>query len=99
MPTPHCYSKSKAKPSTPKNLRLLFQTCVYFCKRHMTLRSSKRLDLFPKFTNGLPIGEMPLMPRCIILWGTAHHHNKPLSIKITEVLNEHVEAFRPKLVV
>ena len=32
------------------------------CNGIMTLRSRKRLDLFPKFTNGFPIGEMSLMP-------------------------------------
>ena len=65
----------------------------------MAFRGHKLLDFLSKFADGFAVVEMPLMPRCIILWRTAHHHDKPLGIKIAEMVNKNVETFGTKLVV
>ena len=57
------------------------------------------LDFFTEFTNGLVGGEMPSVPSGVILWGTAHHDDKPLGVKIAKVFNENIEAIGAKLVV
>ena len=65
----------------------------------LAFRGWKFLDLLAKFADGFTVAKMPLMPCCIILRRTTHHHDKPFCVKITEVVNKNVETFGSKLVV
>ena len=69
------------------------------CHRALAFRCGKLLDLLAKFSDGFPVIEVPLMPCCVILRRTTHHHDKPFSVKITKVVNKNIEAFSAKLVV
>ena len=68
-------------------------------RRVWSFRGYKLLNLLAKFADGFTVIKMPLMPRCIILWRTTHHHDEPLSVKITEVINKNIETFSSKLAV
>ena len=67
--------------------------------RGLAFRSYELLDLLAKFADGFTVVEMSLMPCCIILWRTTHHHDEPFRVKIAEVVNKNVETFGTKLVV
>ena len=69
------------------------------CHIALAFRCGKLLDLLAKFSDGFPVIEVPLMPCCVILRRTTHHHDKPFSVKITKVVNKNIEAFSAKLVV
>ena len=75
------------------DLRLLLRHCA------LAFRGHKLLDFLSKFADGFAVVEMPLMPCCIILWRTTHHHDEPFRVKIAEVVNKNVETFGTKLVV
>ena len=59
----------------------------------------KLLDLLAKFADGFTVVEMSLMPCCIILWRTTHHHYKSFRVKVAEAINKNVETFGSELVV
>ena len=65
----------------------------------MAFRGCKLLDFLAKFADGFSVIKMPLMPRCIILWRTTHHHDESFSVKIAKVVNKNIETFGSELVV
>ena len=70
--------------------RVLVKPKLLLHHRGLAFRGYKLLDFLAKFADGFTIVKMPLMPRCIILWRTTHHHDKPFSVKIAEVVNKNI---------
>jgi len=96
------FTNRRLPNSRLRGVSLPFQLYALKLKLRISVLPScncKRLDFLAKLTYGFTICEMPLMPRGIILWGSAHHHDKPFGVKIPEMVNQNIKTFSSKLIV
>lgn len=97
---PHHHHKSRNRGlNWARSFHFSFAIWIVVRPSRLAFRGCKFLDLFAKFADGFAVAKAPLMPCCIILRRTTHHHDKPFCVKITEVVNKSVETFGSKLVV